>query len=169
MSSTVNNSFPTSIPSKLPPLYFVNKVPVQNEWYIVCDVKGNLQVGNIQLIFVNDELAAKTIETEFTIDGIVFNDSGILTPYVADNTKTWVLYMTSANFSDGNGANSLDPVRALNISALNPIATNISVPTALMLDANPLKCSAFKFRLRMTDPVGTNPRLKAIAEVTIIK
>ena len=166
MSSTVNNSFPTSKPAKFPPVYIVNRQPPTiNEWYTVCDLKGNLAVGNIMYAQSNGEAANKNIEVEITIDGNVFDATFDSQNYASDNSTSRVVIFAYVNFNDGNGANASDPVRGIATCTANPISTQIAVPLTFMMNAAFVRCSSFKYRLRLTSNPGSNQVLKAIADV----
>lgn len=166
MSSTVNNSFPTSVPPKLPPLYFKNVPnPVQNQWYTICDLKGNLQVGNVILLQGNDTLIGRLVDVEITIDGVVYTSTGnSVGNYTANNLNTFCVLLQEGNLDD----TSTDPARVIALVSLGTFNSNNAQNFVFMSNQTFLRCSSFKYRVRLTESYGGVSFFKAVANVFLV-
>lgn len=151
--------------NKLLPLYTINKQGadpvVKNEWLTLVDKKGNLLVGNVVFLHKNDESAARYIEWDVTIDGANYTGSVSANSYAADNSATYVLFMTATKMD----ASADTPVRGLATVVENPIATLIAVPLESMFNSNRLPCNSIVIKLRYASDLMTNNIFKAYADI----
>ena len=119
---------------KFKPLATVDAAGVQNTWYTVLDTVAKARLYSIYTMQVNDEAAAKAIETKLTIDGISLASGGF--SHVNNTAKAWRLLNTSDVFA------------------------NVSAGTvALAGYYTAIHAKSLKVEVRNTDAAGTNQHL----------
>ena len=110
--------------------------PVQNQWYTVFDAH------DVRLLWCvvyqkNDELAAKNVETRWTIDGTVYLNGRAL-----DDDTEYYVFRTQAPSTGGTSG----------------LFTSTSVETAV--HTTDKRGLSFKVEVRMTSALGTNQVLR---------
>ena len=71
--------------------------PVKNVWYTVLNVDGGNKLRFVTIAQENDEVADKSLNVEFTIDGVVSTIT-----YVLPNNTMWYLYPNAQAIFNGS-------------------------------------------------------------------
>lgn len=122
--------------------------PVQNTWYTLCDLAGGLEILESAVNQANDEVADKNVESEITIDGIVWNNTTL-----QGHGYDYFLFSTS----------TAPMSRHLRYGRRQECPAGVRVVTdadAGLGAVGYLPCHAFKVRVRITDAPGTNQVLR---------
>ncbi|GAG93909.1 unnamed protein product [marine sediment metagenome] len=103
-----------------------------------------MRIKQIYMVQTNDEVAAKDLEWEFTIDGEVYTD----TEGLANGDLGYFHISGMQNFEVNTVANDL--------------TNQVEDSGAVTHKIGHLECNAFKFRVRNADPAGTNQTLGVV-------
>jgi hypothetical protein len=126
--------------------------PVQDTWYTPLDVSRGARVKLIAIEQTNDESAAKTLEWEFTIDGVVTTDD-----FSAEHGKYYSFVTT---YHGGiEPITGYEQVATFGVQKRDYIS---SEPFEIESSEGFREVHAFKFRYRMTSASGTNQEMHCV-------